>query len=81
MPAARKRVLKLATALVMSVTLQSCFTVVLWDSDLRDKEKLYLTPVSVALDVVTFPAQVAVFGCEGACSGHTTPRHRRGGCR
>ena len=68
----RIRSLLLAGALLLCTALQSCFTTVLWESEMRDEKKLYFTPVSVALDVLTLPAQVAIFGCSG---GHCGP-HR-----
>ena len=61
--------------LLLCLPLQSCFTMGLWASDLDGHGKAGLTPVALALDVVTLPAQLAFF--EGG--GHHHHHHRR--CR
>lgn len=50
----------LAAAVLLCLPLQSCFTAGLWASDISPRGKGALTPLAVGLDVVTFPAQLAI---------------------
>ncbi len=56
----RLRPILATVGLFLCMSLQSCFTTGLWASDIRGEHKAILTPVSLALDVVTLPAQLAV---------------------
>ncbi len=68
-----RRLLAIAAVLAVSLPLQSCFTTGLWISDLSDGGKASLTPLALTLDLVTLPAQLAIF------EGHGHHHHRR--CR
>ncbi len=69
----RTRLIPTILAALLCASLQSCFTTGLWASrDLDPAEKMALTPVSLTLDVVTMPVQVAVL------RGH---RHHHHHCR
>ena len=73
----RSRPLRLLSGLALltlCLPMQSCFTTGLWASDLSDRSKASWTLAAVALDVVTFPAQLAIL--EG---GHH--HHHRRSCR
>jgi hypothetical protein len=69
---ARKfRCLPLAGVLALCLSLQSCFTAGLWRTDLRGHDKAYLTPLSLTLDLITLPIQIAVLD-----GGHHHHHHR-----
>jgi hypothetical protein len=66
-------------ALALCLALQSCFTAGLWASPMRPREKAALTPLSLTLDAVTLPVQLALVH-----DGHGHHHHfggRRGGSR
>ena len=67
----KNRLAALAGLLLLCLPMQSCFTTALWSSDIGPRGKAGLTPVAVALDVVTLPAQIAVLdgrvGRRGRC--------------
>ena len=68
-------------ALLACLPLQGCFTAGLWASPASGEAKAGLTPFSVALDVVTLPAQLAVLGGghhhHARARVHPRPRLRR----
>jgi hypothetical protein len=71
------RLHRFAAALLLCLPLPGCFTAGLWTSDMRAEHKAALTPVSVALDVVTLPAQLAVIdGHHGHHHHHHRGHHR-----
>lgn len=76
----KTRLLTCAAALILCLSLQSCFTAGLWSSGLRDRAKAGLTPLSLALDAVTLPAQLAVIG-GGHGFHHNHHHHGRRGRR
>lgn len=59
-PVRKSRLLSFAALFALCLPLQGCFTTGLWSSDLNGREKAYLTVVSLTLDVVTLPLQLAV---------------------
>ena len=75
----KSRLIFTTAALALCLSLQSCFTTGLWASGLGDREKASLTPLSVALDALTLPAQIALIGHghhHGHRHGHRGHRHR-----
>lgn len=78
----RRRLLPAAAALTLCMSLQSCFTAGLWTSDMRSRDKALLTPVSLTLDAVTMPLQLAVVEDHGHHHHHHHHRARpRRRCR
>ena len=78
----RSRPLRLLSGLALltlCLPMQSCFTTGLWSSDIDDRSKAGLTPFAVALDVFTFPAQLAIFKGHGHHGHHG--HHGRSSCR
>ncbi|MCA8957854.1 MAG: hypothetical protein KDC87_17390 [Planctomycetes bacterium] len=77
-----RRTLLTGIALLMCTALQSCFTTGLWASGLRPREKAVLTPLSVTMDALTFPFQIAAVNGDGYHRHHfhdcAPPRHHRG---
>lgn len=74
----RYRLFSAAMAMTLCMSLQSCFTAGLWNSDMKSREKAWLTPVAVTLDVVTLPLQLAVVDSLGDHHHHHSAHsHRR----
>ena len=74
-----KRGLPLAGLVLLAcLPLQGCFTAGLWATPASGEAKASLTPLTLALDVVTLPAQIAVWGGgHHHHRAHPQPRLRR----
>lgn len=75
-----RRLLPAAAAFALCLPLSGCFTAGLWSSGMRSSHKASLTPLALALDTVTLPAQLAIVG-HGHGHHHRHHGYRSRHCR